>query len=432
MTVAPRRWMERRSWLLVSGIVCSVSLGCSVELVGSGGGVPGPDVDVGDDDDADDLRDPGATLDCPSAAQTVLRGTVTLPNGELPVHGALVYVPAGSDDGVDRVGECAECIDTGSLLAHTTTAADGSFELRGLPAGPVTLVVDKGRFHKASSVDVAECEDNLAPAEATRLPRSAAEGRLPRLAAVTGHFDHMEDVLAKIGVDASAVDLFAGEYDPYFPEPLDGNEPASALLQSPDRLRQYDIVFVDCGGLAFEGRLASDATVRTNVREFVEAGGRLYVTDLAYDLAEGAFPPFVDYSGGGAGLDGSPEQAGSAGMGQDRVSLGATVEDDALGEWLEATGEPAGDEITVRGLITGWAMVDGVDGERTRVWVSGQAPEQGRPLTLTFEAGCGRTLFTSYHTLEENRAGEGLSAQEKILAYLVLEIGTCITEPELY
>jgi hypothetical protein len=63
--------------------------------------------------------------------------------------------------------------------------------------------------------------------------------------------------------------------------------------------------------------------------------------------------------------------------------------------------------------------------------VSGEAPERGRPLTITFEAGCGRALFTSYHTVEEE-ASRDWTAQEQILAYLVLEIGVCITEPQIF
>ena len=55
------------------------------------------------------------------------------------------------------------------------------------------------------------------------------------------------------------------------------------------------------------------------------------------------------------------------------------------------------------------------------------------PLTLTFEAGCGRVLFTSYHTHqhEGEAPSRWLNAQEMILGYLAFEIGTCVEDPIL-
>ena len=43
---------------------------------------------------------------------------------------------------------------------------------------------------------------------------------------------------------------------------------------------------------------------------------------------------------------------------------------------------------------------------------------------MSFEpAGCGRVLFSTYHTTESQHAG--LYPQERILLYLIMEIGTC-------
>lgn len=408
---------------------------CAPEVLRAGTADPGGEgegdrVDMGGDgDDRDDTAGPCA------AADTVLRGTVTFPSGELPVAGALVYVPIGDAD-VPHAGECGECVDEGALLAHAETAADGSFTLVGLPEGENTIVVEKGRFRRVSTVEVVACEDNVVDDEDVRLPASSDEGEVPRIAVVTGYFDRMEDVLAKLGLDDDAVALFAGETTEIFGVDLPGAEPIGALLRDPDRLATFDIVFINCGALAWDergpGELTTDEDVSANLRAFVEGGGRLYVTDLSYDLLEGSFPSLVDYYGAGAGLGGSPEPDGAADWGEDIPAMTATVEDDGLRDWLAATGD-GGDEITVRGLLRGWAMIDGVDDGLARVWVSGESPERGRPLTVTFEAGCGRALFTSYHTVEEEEIrGSEWTAQEKILAYLVLEIGVCITEPQIF
>ena len=47
-----------------------------------------------------------------------------------------------------------------------------------------------------------------------------------------------------------------------------------------------------------------------------------------------------------------------------------------------------------------------------------------RPLTVTYEpAGCGRVLYSTYHTTHNTHVG--LVPQERILVYLIMEIGIC-------
>lgn len=80
---------------------------------------------------------------------------------------------------------------------------------------------------------------------------------------------------------------------------------------------------------------------------------------------------------------------------------------------------------------------DGMGGEVDvghKVWIEGPGtetwgvppPESKSPLTITGEYGCGRILFTAYHTVESG-GYVGLTPQELILMYLILEIGVCQT-----
>ena len=68
-----------------------------------------------------------------------------------------------------------------------------------------------------------------------------------------------------------------------------------------------------------------------------------------------------------------------------------------------------------------------------KAWVTGSnsGPFGGgarHPLTVTFEpAGCGRVLYSTYHTTETAHAG--LYPQERILLYLIMEIGVCSDNP---
>jgi hypothetical protein len=407
-------------------------------------GTPGPRDGGGRPTDPPAHRDAGPPLPgCPAGSETLVTGRVRFPNGELPVAGAIVYVPHGEPGAVARSGECGECIDSAGLAAWTTTAPDGSFTLRGLAAGRHALVVEKGLFKRITDFEVVACTDNAVDAEQIRLPRNQREGRIPRIAVVTGVFDHMEEVLVKLGLDETSFDVFASDF-----ESVSAPDEAEPLFRDAARLATYDIVFVNCGASVAESWLHpvyEDPAVQANLRAFVEGGGRLYATDLAYDLVEAALPRFVDFQEGGEGLADRPETGDSAQVGDELMTVDASIEDPDLGAWLVATGAiPSPDRMPVQGLLGGWSVVERVDVDRARVWVSadvswgsgpaldpGGIPGRGvRPLTLSFEAGCGRALFTSYHTVEGSRS-TGLTAQEQALAYLVLEIGACIEEPQL-
>jgi hypothetical protein len=60
-------------------------------------------------------------------------------------------------------------------------------------------------------------------------------------------------------------------------------------------------------------------------------------------------------------------------------------------------------------------------------WVEGPCltcdSNGARPMTISASYGCGRMMFSTYHTNEI--AHPGLSPQELILLYIILEIGVC-------
>lgn len=374
---------------------------------------------------------PGPTPACPGGGVTTLAGRVMFPNGTLPVAAAQVLIPAGAADAIPASGSCGECIDSGLLLAHTETAADGTFELTGVPEGARELVIRKGKFQRVVPVDIVACTRNEVSDEEARLPRDASEGRIPRIAVISGQYDHMEDVLGRLGLARSAVTVLDGGAE------AGGGTEARAFMRDAGRLGDFDIVFVNCGN-ELTDYVAVEGGIRDAVRTFLEGGGRLFVTDWAYDLIESIGPAYVDFNGSGSGS--TVEAVDIAQVGEDIPMVTGRVHDEGLREWLGVTGSLLGaDTVDIRGMAGGggWAVMDRTS-ERTKVWVDanvswwdewgGPGGSGVRPLTVTFEAGCGRALYTSYHTLDESVGTAELAAQEKILAYLVLEIGTCIEE----
>jgi hypothetical protein len=62
-----------------------------------------------------------------------------------------------------------------------------------------------------------------------------------------------------------------------------------ADLQSANRLQDHDVVFLTCASMTMR-----DFGLEMALKQFVEGGGTLYVSDLRFGALQGAFPEFVD------------------------------------------------------------------------------------------------------------------------------------------
>ena len=58
------------------------------------------------------------------------------------------------------------------------------------------------------------------------------------------------------------------------------------------------------------------------------------------------------------------------------------------------------------------------------VWVNGPQGSGLGAATISFQYGCGRALFSTYHT--EAWGTDSLMPQERALLYIIVEIGVCI------
>ena len=57
-----------------------------------------------------------------------------------------------------------------------------------------------------------------------------------------------------------------------------------------------------------------------------------------------------------------------------------------------------------------------------KVWVEAA----GSPVTTSFQHGCGRVLYSTYHTQPTNETNGALEPQALALLYLILEVGVCL------
>lgn len=440
---------------------------------GTGTGSGGVKLDVGPGD-TDGGGDDGG---CPPIdGDATLTGTVFAPNQTLPISGALVYVSDAEPDPIPQTVYCAECVELTCDTPWTFTEPDGSFELE-VHSGTQHVVVQKGQFMRVTELDVAAGTTPLGP-DVTSLPDHNHPGGglfVPRIAVAIGDHDRIEDDLAKLGL---AQTMIQG----YEESTVDGTEqfelwdnspqvdhPASKgsfaqLVQNYALMEPYHVIFVPCTQQAGEyPAVLDDPQVIDNIRRWVAAGGKWYVSDWS---AEAMWKPFAQYQEFWRRRDGTPD----VWQGDESTDLGrydpmSTVLDPDLLAWLEALpspfqdinplNDPAGDPFpTLADLpdlqaIYAYSGVkdvppvlvdDGMGGMVDvghKVWIEGEgsetwgAPPPGtmHPLTITAEYGCGRIMFTAYHTVERGDY-VGLSPQELVLMYLILEIGVCQTPYE--
>lgn len=369
---------------------------------------------------------------CAPGPPPTVTGKVYAPNGVDPVAGASVHVPLGLVP-IPKSVRCESCSVLGKFTAHTYAKADGSFELKGVPNGKFKLGIQKGYFRRIIEVDMPTCGKVELTKDKTTLPGKNAQysqwDTVPSIAVITGVWDKMEKVLNKLGLDPGAISIYNGrDY---------GTGPTSMqnLLQNTALLKSHHMVLVNCG-TKFEALVTTAGPARSSIREYVRAGGRLFVTDLSYDYVEQTFPEFIDFESSESTPETLPETHNAAEKGTASV-VQAELKDADLKAWLDLPEIKAllpNGKVKIEGFEASWAVQKSANSKlATKVWVTAPAIWAGgkgvRPMTTSFDffdtdnKGCGRVTYSSYHTWGSATA---LLPQERILEYLILEIGTCV------
>jgi len=401
-------------------------------------------------------------VDCdPEPSDATLEGTVYAPNLVIPVSGALVYASKTAPEGVPNEVYCAECIELPCDTPYVLTEPDGSFSLP-VTSGMRYIVVQKGQFLRSTEISVVPGVNALT-SDVTSLPdhRDEANGLyIPNIALALGEFDRLEDALGKLGLADTLIDNnFYSEQFVEGSEQFDlwSNQSFSEyqvqgtiadLVMDYAKLSKYHILFVPCSDDPYIAEMYGQ-TGKDNIRQWVAAGGRFYVADWSNEYLFAGFGQYQTFHKNtfGGGTDLSPPYD----------SLGTVLDDDLLA-WLGAlpqalkdinpinggfTDHPVIDSLPQLLTVDSWSGVlstpkvlvdDGMGGQVDvghKIWIAGPGDgdnvplDPPQPLTISAQYGCGKIMFTTYHMAEFNDTYIGLTPQELVLLYLILEIGVC-------
>lgn len=430
-------------------------------------GPDGRDNGGGGDDDAPATD--GGTPDAFIGPTGSISGVVYMPgNGpglvpagqEIPVSEALVTVTYGTPEPIPQTVYCDRCENpTGPF---TQTDAKGNFTLT-VPPGTYTLLIQKGQFRLDQTVTVLENQSLALTPQQTTLPsdHDPAQGKwLPRVAIGVGSYDDVETIFGKMGigmVDGSG-DWVGSSTKDNIDLYENGGSTATAgsfesLVTNLEKMKQYHLIVMPCTGQGgATTALFSNPQVRDNIVEYVKAGGKWYVADWSAEWADVVWPEFLvfreDHDTAAKGCTGSACKDANAFPRYDSAHSKAV--DDKLHAWLH--GQMAPDDNGIVGTVDAdhFETVDNYDAIMNLGTVNiGTTPEgmqidetphafilgehtagEGpiHPLTVTFEpGGCGRVLYTTFHTTPSSHVG--LEPQERVLIYLIGEIGICKDGP---
>lgn len=301
------------------------------------------------------------------------------------------------------------------IVYESWSLDDGTFAIEGIPAPQTGLQVraEKGGFiYTWDNVNVYTLAD--AP-DGTNVTVSVdCDELVPdddrRYLVVQGTFDKIEQVLGRMGL--TNVDLLEGV-------PMDPSELwSTAAFGNYETLSNYDAVFVNCGISETDLVLGLNGAVKENLKRYIREGGSLYVSDWAYDLVEQVWPERINFLG--EDTTNSDAEHGEDG------DYGVDVLEPGLADYVGSS------NVTIGFSFGNFAIVSALDttvttylrgdvGYRVNGGVSTLTDV---PVTVGFNEGYGRVIFTSFHQ-ETNDAGETEvldGPEDLVLRYLIFSL----------
>jgi hypothetical protein len=404
---------------------------------------------------------------CSNGGSTTLTGKVFAPNGTLPLYNAIVYVPNAPLAALPEGVSCDVCgaVQSGQPVTATITGTDGSFVLSNVPvSNDLPLVVQMGKWRKEVKIPkITACTAAAVDVGLTTLPKTAAQGNMPKMAIATGNADPFECLLRKIGIADSEITLPTANGRVHYYR-LNGKDmspsaPAAnaagmtGLYSELTKLKQYDVVMLPCEGNP--NLDTKNVTQLKNIVDYTTAGGRIFATHYSYAWLQKLTnnepaPPFPGIANWSLDENNPPEpffgtlntsfpkgMAFSQWMG----NVGALVSMGANAGKLDIK-DPRHDLTTVidppakRWIYSDTGSQVKIDQHFTfNTPLSGAAlDDAGMPIQ------CGRVVFSDFHVSADALTGmntfpasckvQELSPQEKALAFMLFDLSSCVQDDD--
>ncbi len=387
---------------------------------------------------------------------TSLAGTVYDPSGTVPLYNALVYVPNAELAPFAPGVSCDRCgsAPSGNPIATALTDSKGQFVLRNVPAGvEFPVVVQIGRWRRKVVIPaITACQTHTLAPGITRLPRSKAEGEIPRIALTTGGADSLECFVRKLGLEdgefsnpngSGSVHLYVGrnsETDRKDGARLDAETPdATALWDDAAKLKTYDMVILSCEGS--ENGVTKSPSARENMKAYLDEGGRVFASHFHY----------VWFRKGPAPLPTTADWVENSRIGNGNVTVNVGfAKGQALSDWLDtvtATTAPQSNTVAMTELRRNVSGVParGAPPNTSTQWLYRNESGEDRTKFFSFNAPigapaadqCGRGVYTDIHvssgdaeggTFPGNCTTSGFTPQEKALLFLLMDLASCIQD----
>ncbi|HEY5934357.1 MAG TPA: carboxypeptidase-like regulatory domain-containing protein [Kofleriaceae bacterium] len=399
---------------------------------------------------------------------TTISGTVFAPNGTLPLNGVNVYVPRDPLPlpPFTEGATCDRCSSTlpGGPVATATSTEDGTFTLTNVPAGQnIPLVITTGKWRRVVMIpSVTQCSTTTVGSTETNLPKSRAEGEIPRIAITTGDADTLECLIRKLGIADSEIGiqntdarihLYRGDGTGSFAAGGTTLPPAGPFWSTVDSLKRYDIVFLSCEGSQMQN--ANGGTNKTQaqldaMKAYADLGGRVFASHWHNIWVGGNFqgnpnlaPAVWKDIATWTSNDGNP---GNPIL----IDETANPKGTAFANWMvNVGGSPTRGQIPLSneagGGSTGRRTALTLDTGRAERWVrtnndNPQMLQFTTPNEVQPDQRCGKVVFTDMHVTgtSDNPAnaypnnclgGAGnlaMTPQEKALAFMFFDIAGCV------
>jgi hypothetical protein len=387
---------------------------------------------------------------CANGGRTRISGTVYAPSGELPLYNVMVYIPNAPLAPLSSGANCA-CEISGDPIVSALTDTEGRFVLDDAPSGSsIPIVIQIGKWRRLFTLDtVTECAETPVVEGLLKLPARQADGDMPRIAVTTGGADALECLIGKLGIDpveitnpegGGRINFFAGrDGTAHYSASVNAGAPfpsAEVLWTSLDGLRPYDVVLLSCEGQPgfVENKAASAFPA---MHDYLNLGGRVFASHYQHVWLEDGPSPLPDVAQFVAEND----------IGEVTADVVTTFpKGQALAEWLvNVQASPVAGKIALTGTQHSVASENPLYAQR---WIATADPASVQYLSANTPLGapdgeqCGRVILSDIHiagagddgedrsapdlTFPDGCQSQGLTPQEKVLAYMLFDISACI------